>query len=63
VGKTLCLDCLASPAPAASSKSSYRNCPGVKQFGSTRRLAAGALVDRALRFFDSESRTVLIQGI
>jgi hypothetical protein len=37
--------------PAASSKSSYRKCPGGKQLGFPPMSGAGALVDRDLRFF------------
>jgi hypothetical protein len=44
-----------APASAANASAFVQiplsQVPGVKQFGSTRRLSAGALVDRALRFF------------
>ncbi len=43
----------ASAAPAASSKSPYRKCPGINMFDSTRSLAAWALVDTVLRFNDN----------
>jgi hypothetical protein len=43
----------ASAAPAASSTSPYRKCPGGKHLRFPRRSRAGALVDRVLRYFNS----------
>jgi hypothetical protein len=47
-----CLDSMGKSA----SKSPYRKCRGWETLGSTRMLGAGALVDRALRYFTSLQR-------